>query len=86
MLSGLTLLFIAVAMVFTVYCFYKARGWHRYQGRWVSPEQFQKIVQELYDGVRSGRVPDYETMKILDEYVYGRKGSEIRRMTKADHI
>lgn len=69
-----------------IYGLLRALGWRRYQGSWYSPDQFQLIVQELYSGVRAGRVPDYETMKLLDEYVYGRKGSQIRNLTKADHI
>lgn len=78
--------FIVAACLFTVYCGFRAFGWRRYQGTWYSPDQFQAIVQELYTGVKDGRVPDYETMKLLDEYIYGRSGSHIRNMTKADHI
>lgn len=69
-----------------VYCFARALGYVWYQGRFHSPERWQAIVQELYSGVREGRVPDYETMKILDRYIYGRSGSSLRNLNKADHI
>lgn len=78
-------LFVCGLLLFA-YSILRFLGWRRYQGTWVSPDQFEAIVQELYSGVRAGRVPDYKTMQILDEYVYGRKGSNIRKMTKADHI
>ena len=81
-----SVLLIVAGIVGTIYCTLRALGWRRYQGAWYSPDQFQLIVQELYSGVRDGRVPDFETMKILDEYVYGRRGSQIRDMTKRDHI
>lgn len=68
------------------YSVFRFMGWRKYQGTWYSAKQFQLVVQEIYSGVREGRVPDYETMKILDEYVYGKKGSRLRRLTKADHI
>lgn len=83
---GASVLLMLFGLAVAIYGTLRALGWRRYQGTWYSPEQFQFIVQELYSGVRDGRVPDYETMKILDAYVYGRKGSHIRDMTRADHI
>lgn len=82
----LALVVCVVGLAVLAYCVLRALGWRRFQGSWVSPDQFQAIVQELYTGVKDGRVPDYETMKILDEYVYGSKGSTIRKLNKSDHI
>lgn len=69
-----------------IYCFARAFGYVWYQGRFHSPLRWQAIVQELYSGVREGRVPDYRTMKILDRYIYGRSGSTLRDLNRADHI
>lgn len=82
---GGAVLLMLLGLVGTIYGTLRALGWRRYQGTWYSPEQFLQIVQELYTGVRDGRVPDYETMKILDEYIYGRNGSHIRNLTRSDY-
>lgn len=68
----------------SAYCMLIGLGWRRYGGRWYSPKSFQALVQELYTGVREGRVPDYQTMKILDRHVYGPQGSRLRNMTRTD--
>lgn len=79
-------LFVLLSLIFAYYCFMRARGFVWYQGRFRSPDQWQAIVQELYSGVREGRVPDHKTMLILDRYIYGRSGSDIRNLTKRDYI
>lgn len=71
---------------FSAYCFLRAAGWRRFKGRWYNAEQFAALIQELYSGVREGRVPDYETMRLLDRHIYGRNGSLIRDMTRRDAI
>lgn len=78
--------FVLIASGFSFYCFMRARGYVWYQGRFRSPDQWQAIVQELYSGVREGRVPDHKTMLILDRYIYGRRGSDLRNLTKQDYI
>lgn len=82
--------FLAVWIVgcaaFAIYCGLRAFGWRRFRGRWYSPQHFEALIQELYTGVREGRVPDYESMRLLDQYIYGRRGSDLRNLTQRDAI
>ena len=64
----------------TFYFFRLGFGWEKFKGRWYGPEDVQKLKQELYAGVRGGRLPDAETMAFLDKHIYG-KESEFRRMS-----
>lgn len=54
-------------------------GHEKYKGQWYNGDQLQLLKQELYSGVRAGRIPDSQTMAFLDRHVYG-KESEIRRL------
>lgn len=67
---------VMVAMLFCCwgiyYSFRRAFGHERFKGHWYSPEQFQSLKEELYTGVRNGRLPDSETMALLDRHVYGK--------------
>lgn len=65
---------------FAFYCFRRGFGWEKFKGQWYGPEDAEKLKQELYSGVRDGRLPDAETMAFLDKHVYG-KESEFRRMS-----
>jgi len=57
-----------------------AFGYEKFKGHWYGPEDVQKLKQELYSGVREGRIPDAETMRFLDRHIYG-KESNLRRMS-----
>lgn len=85
-LNGLTGFAFLLVFLLSVYCLLRGLGWRRYRGRWYSPAKFEFLIQELYSGVREGRVPDFETMRLLDQYVYGRKGSDLRKLTQRDAI
>lgn len=54
-------------------------GHEKFKGRWYNASQIQLLKQELYEGVRQGRIPDSQTMAFLDRHIYG-KESEIRRL------
>lgn len=71
---------IAAAAWFTFYSFRRWLGWEKFKGRWYSPDDAERLKQELYSGVRDGRLPDAETMAFLDKHVYG-KESKFRRMS-----
>lgn len=70
---------IAVGMLFlayfTYYAFRRGFGHERFKGRWYAGETLQALKQELYSGVRDGRIPDSETMRFLDRHVYGRESA-----------
>lgn len=71
---------------FSYYCFRRGLGHRRFKGRWYHADAYQTLIQELYSGVREGRLPDYETMRVLDRHIYGRSGSRIRSLTQKDVI
>lgn len=54
-------------------------GHERFKGQWYNAEQLQLLKQELYSGVREGRLPDSQTMAFLDRHIYG-KENELRRI------
>jgi hypothetical protein len=62
------------------YSFRRALGHEKFKGNWYTPSTLQKLKQELYSGVRDGRLPDSETMAFLDRHIYG-KESELRRLS-----
>lgn len=64
----------------TYYCFRRGFGYEKFKGEWYGPEDLQKLKQELYSGVREGRLPDAETMRFLDKHVYG-KVSKLRQIS-----
>lgn len=74
--------FIAINCWLTYYSFRRALGHRKFKGKWFNEDHFQALIQELYSGTREGRIPDYETMKLLDRYIYGRNGSDVRNMFK----
>lgn len=78
-------IWIAAACWFSYYCIRRGLGHRKWHGQWYNPEQLQMLVQELYAGVKDGRVPDHETMVLLDEYIYGRQ-SDLRRLNRSDAI
>ena len=63
-----------------LYWFRRALGYEKFKGEWYGPEDAQKLKEELYSGLREGRLPDVETMAFLDKHIYG-KESEFRRMS-----
>ena len=65
---------------FAFYCVRRGLGWEKFKGEWYGPDDLQNLKQELYSGVRDGRLPDAETMAFLDKHIYG-KESEFRRMS-----
>jgi hypothetical protein len=71
---------IAAGTWLAFYCFRRWLGWERFKGRWYGPEDAERLKQELWEGVRAGRLPDAETMAYLDQHVYG-KESKFRRMS-----
>lgn len=71
---------LAAGVWFAFYCFRRGFGYEKFKGDWYGPEDLQKLKQELYSGVRDGRLPDAETMAFLDKHVYG-KESKFRRMS-----
>lgn len=80
---GFNLLFLVVSAVglwLAYYSFRRAFGYQRFKGHWYSHDNFEILKQELYSGVRDGRLPDSETMRLLDRHVYGRKGSQLRNI------
>lgn len=79
-LNALVVVFVLICLRFTYYCFRRALGYVKFKGLWYSPEAFHLMKQELYSGVREGRLPDSESMRLLDKHVYGRGGSEIRNI------
>lgn len=70
-----------LVLYFSYYCFRRGLGYTKFKGRWYGAEDTEKLKQELYSGVREGRLPDSETMRFLDRHVYGRKGSEMRNLS-----
>jgi len=74
------LIFAVVVLWFIYYSFRRAFGYQRFKGDWYSHQQFEILKQELYSGVRDGRLPDSETMRLLDRHIYGRKGSQLRNI------
>jgi hypothetical protein len=78
--NAVVLSLLAAALWFAYYCFRRAFGHEKFKGRWYGTEDMQKLKQELYSGVREGRLPDTETMAFLDKHVYG-KESKLRRMS-----
>ena len=84
--NAAALLLIVAGLFGSIYCALRALGWRRFRGHWYSPQQFHALVQELYSGVKDGRVPDYQTMRLLDQYVYGPRGSDLRKLTQRDAI
>lgn len=64
-----------LASWFAFYCFRRGFGWEKFKGRWYGPEDIQNLKQELYSGVRDGRLPDAETMAFLDKHIYGKESS-----------
>ena len=74
---GLALLLI---LFFSYYCIRRGLGHNKFKGKWFGPEDFENLKQELYSGVREGRLPDPETMRMLDKHVYG-KESKFRKMS-----
>lgn len=62
-----------------VYGIRRYLGHEKFKGQWYNARQIQLLKEELYSGVRAGRLPDSKTMAFLDRHVYG-KDSEIRRI------
>ena len=77
--NGAFLMFCCASAYFSFYCFRRARGYEKFKGSWYSPESLQNLKQELYSGVRDGRLPDRETMAFLDRHIYG-KESQLRKI------
>jgi len=64
----------------------RALGHERFRGSWYSHEQFEALKQEIYTGVREGRLPDSEMMALLDRHVYGRDGTQLRKLSGTDWL
>ena len=62
-----------------------AAGHTKFKGKWYSPDQFQALKEEIYFGYRNGRLPDSETMAMLDKHIYG-KEQELRRINGNDWL
>lgn len=50
-------------------------GHERFKGQWYNARQLQALKQELYSGVREGRLPDSQMMAFLDRHIYGKKNA-----------
>jgi hypothetical protein len=74
---GLTMF---LTLMFSYYCIRRGLGHHKFKGKWFGPADFENLKQELYSGVRDGRLPDSETMRLLDRHVYGSE-SKFRKMS-----
>ena len=57
----------------------------RFKGKWYTVEALHRLKQELYSGVREGRLPDSETMAFLDKHIYG-KENKLRRLSGNDWL
>jgi len=71
--------FVLLCIWASYYGYRRGLGHERFKGQWYSARQLQMLKQELYSGVREGRLPDSQTMAFLDRHVYG-KESELRRL------
>lgn len=78
-------LFAILCLFIAYYAFRRAAGHRRFKGKWYNADAYAQLIQELYTGVREGRVPDFETMELLDRHIYG-KTSALRQHAKRDAI
>ena len=69
------ILAVALGASFTYYSFRRGLGYQKFKGHWYSHESFEKLKEELCSGIRDGRLPDSETMSMLDKHVYGMKSN-----------
>jgi len=76
------LFFIVLLIVFygAYYSFRRAFGHEKFKGRWYTSQGIHNLKQELYTGVREGRLPDSQTMAFLDKHIYG-KTSAMRKLS-----
>lgn len=63
----------------------RALGHERFKGQWYNAKQLQALKQELYTGVREGRLPDSQTMAFLDRHIYGKENA-LRRVNGNDWL
>lgn len=78
-LNGVFAVFCLACLYMIYYSFRRASGHEKFKGNWYRPAQLQALKQELFDGIKDGRLPDSETMAFLDRHIYG-KEREMRKI------
>ena len=78
-------LFSCLCLWAIYYCVRRALGHEKFKGKWYTAETLHQLKQELYSGVREGRLPDSETMAFLDKHIYG-KENKLRRLSGNDWL
>lgn len=79
-LNSVFFVYASVCLYLIYYSARRAFGHEKFKGDWYRPGQLEALKQELYSGIKDGRLPDSETMAFLDRHIYG-KERELRKLS-----